>query len=58
MRKNTKQWDIRKIQYLWTSRASRYLKAAIYLQDEVSTKIADLEKESVAFDADLYWSSI
>ena len=36
------------------SRASKFLKAAIYLQDEVFKIIADLEKESRAFDADLY----
>ena len=35
------------------SRASKLLKAAIYLQDEVFTKIADLEEESHVFDADL-----
>ena len=32
------------------SRASKFLKAAIYLQDEVFTKIADLEKECLLFD--------
>ena len=34
--------------------ASKVLQAAIYLQDEVFTKLADLEKESRVFDADLY----
>ena len=35
------------------SRACKLLKEAIYLQDEVFTKIADLEKESRVFDAGL-----
>ena len=33
---------------------SKILQAAIYLQDEIFTKIANLEKESCVFDADLY----
>ena len=36
------------------SSESKFLQAAIYLQDEVFTKIADLEKESCVFDANLY----
>ena len=35
------------------SRASKFLKAANYLQDEVFTKIADSEEERRVFAADL-----
>ena len=34
--------------------ASKVLQAAIYLQNEFFTKLADLKKESRVFDADLY----
>ena len=34
---------------------SKILQAAIYLQDEVFTTIADLEEESSVFCADLYY---
>ena len=37
-----------------SSCAIKFLKAANYLQDEVFTKIADLEEERCVFDADLY----
>ena len=33
--------------------ANKFLQTAIYLQDEVFTKIADLEKESSVFGADV-----
>ena len=36
------------------SSKNKFLQPAIYLQDEVFTKIADLEKESCVFDANLY----
>ena len=36
------------------SGASKFLQAAIYLQDEVFTKIAGLEKEGLVFGAYLY----
>ena len=36
------------------SRASKFLQATIYLQDEVFTKIAHLVKESRVFGADMY----
>ena len=33
---------------------SEFLQAAIYLQDEIFTKIADFKKEKPVFDGDLY----
>ena len=40
------------------ARASKTLKAAIYLQDDVFTKIANLEIKSRVFHADLYRNCI
>ena len=37
-----------------TSRTSKIVKTAIYLQDKVLIKIANLEKESRVFHQDLY----
>ena len=43
----------KKLRICEPSRASEFLKAVIYLQDDFFAKIADLEKESLVFDADL-----
>ena len=44
-----------KIQICEAPRANKFLRAAIYLQDEVFTTIAHLEEESSVFCADLYY---
>ena len=36
-------------------RAKRFLEAAIYLQDQLYTRVADLEVDSQVFGADLYY---
>ena len=45
---------LEKLRICEPSCAIKFLKAANYLQDEVFTKIADLEEELCVFDADLY----
>ena len=36
-------------------RAQRFLQAVLYFQDDVYTKVADLEDEASVFGADLYY---
>ena len=38
-----------------SARANRFIEAAIYFQDEIYTRIADLEEDSRVFGADLYY---
>ena len=38
-----------------SARANRFIEAAIYFQDEIFTRRADLEEDSRVFGADLYY---